>query len=279
MRFVRSLLFVPGNQSRMIQKARTLSCGAVIFDLEDSVGPESKALALQQVHDALLCRADFPMQVAVRINPAFMEQEIRTLAGLAIDAFVWPKANLRSTQRLVECLKDFKSPAEVLILIESAIGLVECYQSLQISEIIAGAMFGAEDFSSDMDMQHNCGIAELSYARCKIAVDCVASGKLPVDTTSVYIQDMEKLEEEIRAARSLGMKAKAAIHPNQIPYIEKGFAPDEKSLARAQAIIAIFQEKQGNAFRFEGEMIDKPMIDRARRLIELAGGELSRGDV
>jgi citrate lyase subunit beta / citryl-CoA lyase len=271
MRFVRSFLFVPGNQPRMLQKAKTLSCGAVIFDLEDAVGPENKALALRQVHDALLQRQDYPMQVVVRINPDVMENEIQILSGLPFDALLWPKANRHNTARLFECLADLRCATEVLLLIETAIGLVECYQTLQLSEKIAGAMFGAEDFSADMDLYQKRENSELSYARSKIATECVALGRLPIDTPSLYIQDFARLEEEVQAARRLGMKAKAAIHPNQLPFIEKGFKPDEESLARARAIIEIFQKNQGNAFQYEGEMIDKPIISKALRLLELAG--------
>ena len=269
MEFARSFLFVPGNRERMLIKSKELDCDVVIFDLEDAVGENNKAYALSLVSRVLSKREEYPMRIGIRVNPD-ADQELAELSGLDFDILVLPKAELSTTYNFFAAIEKHAITQKVLLIVETARGLVECYESLGVSSQVCGAMLGAEDLSADIGFRRTPEGGEIAYARSVLAVACAARRLLAVDTPNMVLGDAAALQRDTETAKALGMKAKAAIHPNQLSVIHNVFSPTKQELERARQLLALYESNGHNVFRLGMEMIDTPIIRRAQSILSRA---------
>ncbi len=260
--FLRSLLFVPGSRPERFAKALVTDADIVCIDLEDSVAPEDKGMARIAAVDAL-----GDARLAVRING------LHTAAGLA-DILA-----LLENQPDIVMIPMVESVAEIAI-VHSILGpetalipLIETVKGLAIAPDIAAApgvmamMFGGADFSSDL------GVAlawePLAVARSQFVMACASAKVTAIDVPWVYLDDAAGLVEEAARAKGLGFAAKSAIHPAQIDIINKAFAPSLAEVDEARAAIAAFDASGGSAVRFNGKMLETPMMPRYRHIIDL----------
>tara|TARA_B100000700_G_scaffold300257_1_gene368194 strand:+ start:26623 stop:27459 length:837 start_codon:yes stop_codon:yes gene_type:complete len=264
----RSFLFVPATRPERITKALASEADRVIVDLEDAVAPHDKDKARSLLHDYL---ASTPKgEVLVRVNslPAEIEkdlvlcEEFPSVAGIML-----PKAE---TCRQIERVAEVGKP--IWPIIESARGLV-ALETLASSRGIAQLTFGALDLMTDLNLEPNTPGAAAILDQCRYRlVVCSRSALLPPPIESVVpdIHDTEQVERVARRAVEMGFSGMLSIHPNQIAPIHQAFTPSDEALAWAGRVLGIAETVDG-AFQLDGQMVDEPVINRARSLLARAG--------
>ncbi|MGA7912145.1 MAG: CoA ester lyase [Candidatus Dormiibacterota bacterium] len=258
-RRVRSWLFAPGHDSKLLTKV--FDCGAdeVLLDLEDAVPPQKKARARQMVAEIAAVKRCW-----VRVNRPSTDECAIDLAVLEgkVAGFRLPKVESAADVAWVAS----RAPGMRLdCSIESARGVLNAYE-IASAPGCALLSYGGIDLASDLGI--GWGEADLGYAKSAIAVAARAAGKPPPsDGIHPRLNDDEGLRRECEAARTLGFFGKSAIHPRQVPVINEAFTPTQAELAWAERVLAAFEASGGAATRLDdGEFVDLPVAERARRL-------------
>lgn len=284
MRMMRSWMFVPGHQRRMIDKAYGLKLDVAMFDIEDGVPPGEKETARAMMRETL-SRSSTGLRRFVRIHPVGsgeVEADLSAVIYRGLDGLTLTKVNSPDDVLQVSAVLDKREAAagltqgsvRLLATIESARGLVEAAAIASCSPRLVGLMFGAEDFAMDMGLfnvrQGESG--DFLYARSAIAVAAASAGLQAVDRVYVDIRDLSGLEKDTRLARDLGFTGKALIHPAQIAVVERVFRPTDAEVAYARRVVAAFEAAEAagaGAVAVDGQMVDLPVVERARRVLEL----------
>ena len=277
----RSLLFIPSNNPAMLQNADVFGSDSVIFDLEDAVNVTEKDNARNLLYFYLLDHPNLNMEVVVRINGLdtdYYKQDLEKIVSDNIDAIMLPKARITDLKQLdcllteIESRKNLTKKIKILPIIELAISVLEVDVIASLPRV-DGILLGAEDLSSDLEVERTKEGKEIEYARCKVAMACKAYQIDAIDTPFTDVNDNEGLKKDCNNCKTLGMNAKAAIHPNQIDIINESFLPTQKLITWAKRVMIATEEanKKGiGAFSLDGKMVDKPVIERAMKILKKA---------
>lgn len=287
---MRSLLFVPGDSERKFAKALASHADALILDLEDSVSAENKESARKTVRNAIheVRKKKTRPRIYVRVNPldsGLLEADLDEVAPARPDGIMLPKARggqdvmQLSTKLAVREAESDLPDGEIAILpiaTESAAALFNMGSYAGASRRLCALTWGAEDLSADVGASTN-RLIDGAYtdpyrlARALALFAATAAEVAPIDTVFVNFRDTAGLVSECAAARRDGFSGKLAIHPDQVATINEAFTPSAEAIARARAIIDAFQANPGaGVLGLDGEMIDRPHIKRAERLLEAA---------
>jgi len=282
--YLRSLLFIPGNQTKMLAKASDLTPDAFVPDLEDSVAPDDKDEAREVVSNHLELLSKNGVRVIPRINSldtGLLEADLEALVGPYIFGITVGKVQV--PQHILEICEIISrlekknglqdGAVKLIPWIESALGIVRSFDILTSTSRIYGAAFGAEDFTNDMGIERMDDDSEISYATNVIAIAARAAGVLALDTPYVSFRDEEGLIKDANQAKSIGYKGKFAIHPAQITPINKCFSPSPEEINYANRVLEVFEtaKKEGRgSTSLDGQMIDVPVVKRAQGLLDLA---------
>lgn len=262
----RSLLFAPGNDERKLEKALAAGADAVVADLEDAV-PATEKEAARTVARRVLGGAATASLVAVRVNAAGTEHwgaDLQAVADLELDALVLPKA----TPEAVGALGPDGPP--VVAIVETALGVRHAYETARLPRV-AALVLGAVDLGLELGLEPRADGQEVLYARSRLVLESAAAGlRSPFDLVHVDTRDDEGLEAEARLARSLGFRGKACIHPAQVAIVNRVFSPTGEERERARRVVEAYERGLADgrgAVALDGEMIDLPVVERARRIL------------
>ena len=290
MRIMRSWMFVPGHQGRMIDKAYDLKLAVAMFDLEDGVPPGEKNTARAMMPETL-DRPSGGMLRFVRIHPAGtkeIEVDLPAVIRPGLDGLTLTKVNCPEDVSHVSAILDAREAqvglergsVRLLATIESARGLIQAPAIAAASPRLVGLMFGAEDFAMDLGMfnvrQGEGG--DFLYARSALAVAAASEGLQAIDRVYVDFRNPAGLEQDTRFARDLGFTGKALIHPAQIEVVEKVFRPTDAEIEYARRVVAAFERAEAEgagAVAVDGQMVDLPVVERARRVMQLVSEDAS----
>jgi citrate lyase subunit beta/citryl-CoA lyase len=267
----RTYLFVPGDRPERFAKALASGADAVVLDLEDAVAPAAKAAARAAVAEALRqWPAAQRARAVVRINPVAspgFADDLALLVLARIETVMLPKAERPEEVARVRAA----SPAiAVLPLVESARGVLAA-EALAVTAGVQRLVFGSIDFALDLDLPADTGAAAplLDHAGCRLALASRAAGiAAPVAGVTTVLDDEARLLADLARERAAGFGAKLCIHPRQVAPIHAALAPDADELAAAERLLAAAAAAGGAAVQVEGRMIDAPVIERARRVVE-----------
>jgi citrate lyase beta subunit len=203
----------------------------------------------------------------VRINgvgTAWFADDLALVEALQPRAIVLPKA----TPEAVAALGEDGPP--VIAIAETAAGVRAAYE-LADAPRVAALLLGAVDLGAETGIEPRPDGLELLYMRSKLMIDSVAAGiRPPFDAVHLAVHDHEGLEEECRLVRSLGLRGKACIHPGQVEIVNRVFGPTERELEWARRIVEAYErglEQGKGVFALDGEMVDLPVVERARRVL------------
>ncbi len=287
MRILRSLLFIPGNKPNMLDKAMGFDPDAYVPDMEDSVPESEKQNARNVVASHLQKLKAVGALVIPRVNSlqsGLIEADLAAVVGASIDGISAGK--IRTAQDIHEIsdlITDLESkqqmaPGQISLIpwIETAQAVVHCHEICTASPRIIGVAFGAEDFTHDMGIERLGDESEsgLAFARNTLCIAARAAGILALDTPYFKFKDETGLERNVAAAKRCGFKGKFAIHPAQVAPINRAFSPTPTEIEHARRVVAAFEqaERSGRgSTSLEGNVIDVPVVKRARALLELAG--------
>ena len=279
-RLLRSLIFVPGNNSRFLEKAKTLLADIVCFDLEDSVPNEEKESARNLIKEALSKRSEYKAEVYVRTNsPAsgIIPQDLSKIVQKGIDGIVIPKVNnVAELKKIIKTLVSLEKkrklkPIEIIPSIESAEGVVNTYHIASSSNRVSTLVFGVFDLLNNLGIEYTKQPEGAKYARAKIPVDARAAGKHVIDAIWQDLNDENGLEGDCIIGRSLGYVGKSIIHPNQISTVHKIFYPTQAEIEWAKKVCQTYIDStkiNKGATKVEGKMIDEVHFKRARALLD-----------
>jgi citrate lyase subunit beta/citryl-CoA lyase len=258
----RSYLFVPATDEHRVDKALASTAHAVVVDLEDAVAEDRKGEARTLIAKRLRMPRPRGAQL-VRINgidTPHARADLQAVAELALDGIVVPKAEPQPLQTLAP------SGPPIVALIETAIGLRRAFETASRPRVTR-LMLGNVDLAAQLGATPGPDGLELLHARSTLVVDAIAAGiGGPIDGPCTAIGDEEALRGETTAAKALGFAAKACIHPNQLATVHDVFTPTDDELAWARRVVAAAEGSRG-AVAVDGQMVDAPVVARARRLL------------
>lgn len=260
----RSWLFAPGHSRRLLDKVFTAGADAVMLDLEDAVPPEAKATARAMVARELPGRSAW-----VRVNAVRTDDCAADLDAVAEHAEGIRIPKVESAQD-VEWVTARAPGKPVICAIESARGVLAAQEIATVAGVAHLAMGGVD---LQRDLHTSGGNLQTLYVRSHLVLAARAAG-LPAPIDSVYprLDDLDGLREQAEFARSLGFGGKSAIHPRQLPVVHEVFTPDAAEIEWARTVVAAFGAAGGQALQLpDGEFVDLPVAQRARRVLELAG--------
>jgi len=258
-------LFVPADRPERYSGAIASGADAVIIDLEDAVTPDRKQEARASLCMELNAATVTAIPILVRINGIGTPWHSDDLAAVSdlfatgrIAGIVLPKAEAAADIETIRAGLD--RDAEIIALVETAAGLASADEIARAADRIA---FGSIDFAADLCCEHSREALLLARSRLVIAAR-VAGKPAPVDGVTRSTRDEAEIEQDARYGASLGLKAKLLIHPAQIAPARRGLAPTEAELAWSQRILAGIGD--GSAVMIDGQMVDAPVIARARQI-------------
>lgn len=277
---MRSLLFVPGDRPDRMEKALGLGADALILDLEDAVAPGAKADA--RWHVASFLKANAGANLWVRINPLDGPEADRDLAavlGHHPKGIVLPKAEGgASVAELARRLTERGNvTAQILAIATETPAAMFQIGTYGGAKRLAGLTWGAEDLpaaigASTSREEDGRFTPPYELARSLCLFGAAAAGVAPIETVYPAFRDLDGLAAYAGRARRDGFTGMMAIHPDQVPVINKAFTPSEAEIAHARAVVAAFEANpEAGALSLDGRMIDRPHLVQAQRTLAAAG--------
>jgi citrate lyase subunit beta / citryl-CoA lyase len=283
----RSWLFAPGDSQKKMAKAADSSADIALFDLEDAVAPENKALARQMVHDFIAANPDKRQKLWVRINPFDGPYTLGDLAAIMPanpGGIMLPKVYGRAdVERLNHCLSALEvangieegSTPVIVLITETAEAMFHTGDYKGAPRVVA-LTWGAEDLADSIGASSNKnpdGSYGFTYelARSLTVLGAATAGVTAIETIQGDFRDLDGLRVRAEKVRRDGFRGMLAIHPAQIDVINAAFTPTEAEIAEAQEIVAIFAANPGvGAIGYKGGMLDRPYLSRAQTLLSQA---------
>jgi len=300
----RTLLFIPGNNKRFLEKSRLLYPDILCLDLEDSVPISEKSIAREMIIQSLSTNnhslnrinininnkidnaynkhKDLP-QLFVRINSfesGLYEQDLESVICDRLDGIVIPKVNsdseLEKITEIIETLEKKRNVQKIIRLIpsiESSQGVVNSYHIAKYNSRICSLLFGVFDYLYDMKLDYENEGLEYSYARAKIPVDARAAGIPALDSIWQKVDDLDGLQRDAKTAKKLGYAGKSIIHPKHIEPVHNVFVPSQNEIEWAKKVISTLNEIQEHgdkrgAFKVDGKMIDAVHFKQAKLILD-----------
>lgn len=287
MALYRSWMFVPGSDSKKIEKAQQLPADMIIFDLEDAVVLNEKESARKKVKEALQKSGNCRNVVRVNsVNTPYFVDDVKEMVSEGLHGIMLPKSEAREQILLLDELLS-KTEEEmglnhkiaIIPLIESALGVCQADQIAASSSRVQCLAFGSVDYALDIDAELTKEGLELLYARSLlINVSRSAGIQSPIDAVYTDIHDLEGLRKETVFIKKMGFQGKLVVHPKQIDIVNEVFIPSQEDIESARIIVSAYEKsvREGlGAVQVNGKMIDYPVVERAKRILEKAQAVIS----
>ena len=282
-RLRRTMMFVPGANAAMLRDAPLYGVDSIMFDLEDAVSLKEKDSARTLVHFALKTFDYSNVETVVRINSleAGGAQDVEAMVLAGVEVIRLPKTETAQDILDVDAVitsveKDNQIPVgttKMMAAIESAEGVLNAREIAKASERLIGIALGAEDYVTNMKTKRYPDGQELSFARNMILHAARAAGIAAIDTVYSDVDNVEGFQNEVQQIKQLGFDGKSVINPRQIPLVNAIYTPTDKEIQNAKEGIWGIREaeaKGSGVISVNGKMVDKPIVERAQRVIALA---------
>lgn len=281
---LRSLLFAPGDNDEILEKALDSDADGVILDLEDAVAPSAKDDARGTVRTFLDRHVDATATISVRMNAlgsgGFVDAEL--VAHPAVDMVLVPMVETRrEAWHTAEVIRQFEerddvSPASLFVIVETARGIANVDEIAMAHDKIAVISFGLADYTTDANVKSTDDRSEVLFQRSLVVNAAAHAGVQAFDFATLETSELERVRADAKGARNMGYTGKAAIHPNQIQPIHDVFTPADEAVDRARKIVDEYEAAgEPGVLTIDGEMVDKPVVENAQQTLELAD-ELDR---
>ena len=271
----RSVLYVPGSSEKALNKSSTLDVDAIIYDLEDSVAPDSKKESRKAVIDIINSEINKHKEQVIRINSLNTDEgreDIKILENCNPDAILIPKVN--EAKEVIEIEKFLKNDeTKIWVMMETALAIVNAYDIAKSSKYLKCFVMGTNDLSNELGIEEDLKRTALqtSFEKCMMATKAY---KLSI-LDGVYndIRDSNGFEEECVYSHGLGFDGKTLIHPAQIDICNRVFTPTPDQLEKAKRIVEAFNDarkKDPNVgvIVFEGSQVEELHVEHAKRILK-----------
>ena len=267
----RSLLFVPVLNHRLVKSAASCYADVIVLDLEAAVPEHRKEEARKVLLKAVSGLKKSGIDIAVRVNPLDLGgiDDIKVAIEITADLIVLPHATIDAAKMAADLAGDTR----IVSLIESPRGVIDAIAIAEVSSTIVGLGFGAEDYSTEMCARPTPELLVPAAFQVIQAARATRCEPLVIPDTISEYTDLKRFEKAALRARAMGASGSFAIHPGQVEILNRVFMPSDEEILKAQDIIAVATKasQSGNAIATRnGQMIDKPIVSRARSIIELS---------
>lgn len=283
-RLRRTMMFVPGNNPAMVKDAGIYGADSIMFDLEDAVSMAEKDAARDLVYEALQTQDYGDAELVVRVNgqdTPYYANDVRAMVKAGIDVARLPKAEDAEMVKKLDAditaaEKEFgreEGSTMLMAAIESAKGVINAYQIASASDRMMGIALSAEDYTTDMKTHRYPDGAELEFARNMVLHAARAAGVAAFDTVFTNMNDTEGFYRETEYIHQLGFDGKSLVNPRQIPMVNKVYEPTKKEIENAKNVENAIKEaklKGSGVISMNGQMVDRPVVLRAERVMRLA---------
>ncbi|MEG0775152.1 citrate (pro-3S)-lyase subunit beta [Clostridium sp.] len=283
-RLRRTMMFVPGSNPSMIKEAYIYGADSIMFDLEDAVAITEKDSARFLVYNAIKTVDYGNTELVVRINgldTPFGKDDIEAVVRAGVDVIRLPKTERKEDILDVETIieeverkigREIGS-TKMMAAIESPIGVINAYEIASASKRLIAIALGAEDYVTNMKTKRYADGLELLGARTQIIIAARAAGIYAIDTVYTEVDNEEGFKDEVELIKQLGFDGKSVINPRQIPLVNGVYTPTPEEIKKSIDIKRAAKEAEERGLgviSLNGKMIDKPIVDRADRVLQLA---------
>ncbi|HSR04078.1 MAG TPA: aldolase/citrate lyase family protein [Proteiniclasticum sp.] len=284
-RLRRTMMFVPASNAGMLRDAYIYGADSIMFDLEDSISLKEKDTSRFLVYQAVKTIDYGNAETVVRINSLDMggRDDVHAMVRAGIDVIRLPKTETAQDIVDVEAVileaerqcKREEGSTRMMAAIEGPVGVLNALSIATSSKRLIGIALGAEDYVTSMKTRRypERNSEEIFFARSMIVHAARAAGIAAIDTVFSDVNDVETLRRETEMIKQLGFDGKSVINPRQISVVNSVFTPTEKEIAKAVAVMNAISEaeaKGSGVIALNGKMIDKPIVERAERVLMLA---------
>lgn len=253
-----SLLFIPVKE-RFLSKVKNVKADAVVLDLEDSIPPSEKSMALDILVHFLL-NNEQPTKTFIRINRDNIDRELSALCHCRFDGIMIPKFE---SIDVISDVYDHVGKKQIIALIETPLGMANL-SAISSSDYTFALAFGAEDYTAKCNMDND--FETLYFYRSNMVMHAKAYKRKVYDTPSFIFKDFDAFSAEVEQIKKMGFDGKLAIHPNQVPIINQVY--NNYDLENISKIVELFESGNYSVLQFEGKIYEKPHIDRFKRILK-----------
>ncbi len=275
----RSVLYLPGNKPRALEKGKTLPADVLIFDLEDAVGPDAKADSRTRVCEAISAGGYGRREIVVRVNglgTEWHDEDVAAVARSNADGVLVPKVETGDQVRELVAAIDARGAPDSLrlwVMIETPRSFLKAEDIASASDRLAALVVGTNDLVNELHALHVPGRAPIVPALAMAVLGARAAGKVVIDGVFNDITDEAGFRAETRQGREMGFDGKTLIHPSQIGPANDLFGPSPDELADARKVVAAYEEARSagtSVITVDGRMIESLHVRNAQRLLAMA---------
>lgn len=279
---LRSLMFVPAHNEKLLNSAAKSEADVLLLDVEDSVQPvENKQIARDNIV-RYVGEKRFHQMIFPRINDresGHLLKDLMQLTVPGIDGFMYPKSytgqDVYFVDKLLESIEYEKGVPvgtfRLIPLIETSAAVLNAQDICRASQRVIAIAFGCEDFVTDLEGIHDHEGMSIFTARVLIALAARANNVLPIDTVHISVHDLEDLEKNLKIARNLGFEGMLVLNPKELPLVHKYFSPSSEEIKDAEEMLQMAEEaeKEGKGVAVKNnKFIGPPMIVAAKKVLE-----------
>ena len=279
---MRSLMFVPGHNEKLLLSAARSDADVLLFDIEDSVQPvENKQVARDKIIELILKGTFKNRCIFPRVNDRESGQLLKDIYQLTIegvDGFVYPKSQTGDDvyffAKLLETIEYEKGiPAgtfKIIPLIETTAAVLNAQEICQASDRVVAIAFGCEDFVSDLNGIHDHDGQSIYTPRSLIAMAARANDVIPIDTVHINVHDIEDLEKNLIIAKNLGFEGMLVLNPKELPLVHSYFSPTDEEVNESREMLrlsALAEKDNKGVTIMNGKFIGPPMVILAKKLL------------
>ena len=278
---MRSLMFVPAHNPKLLESATRRDADVLLLDIEDSVPVSDKQLARDNIKAFVQQNRLDDKLIFPRVNDRESGELLKDLTQLTIegvDGFMYPKSNKSEdvyfVGKLLETIEYEKhipiGTFKLIPLIETAGAIVNIKEICQACTRVVAVAFGCEDYVTDIQGKHDDAGKSIFYARNAIVNAARFADILPIDTVHIKVHDLEDLEKEVQLGKELGFEGMLVLNPKELPIVHKYYSPSEEEVAWATEMVELAEEaiREGKGVAVkDNKFIGPPMVRMAKNIL------------
>lgn len=280
---MRSLMFVPGHNLKLMNSAIKSEADVLLLDLEDSVQPKSnKQIARDNIIEFVNQSKFDKFHVFPRVNDRESGELLKDISQLTIDGidgFMYPKSktgeDIYFFDKLLETIEYEKGfeigTFKIIALIETASAVLHAEEICKASKRVIAIAFGNEDYLTDIQGTNDEEASTIFTARSLIAIAARSQNVIPIDTVHIKVHDLEDLELNLKIAKKLGFEGMLVLHPKELDLVHKYFSPTEEEVEAAKEMVNAFEESEKNGVGVaivNGKFVGPPLVKNAFKVLD-----------